>query len=285
MRKFNENTLRNMSRHLSNSEFYNNVDVFINDLDDMIIQILEAQKFYDVSYSIRLFGDVSREGVISVSEPINVAIILENQKYFENCITISKYKRIQKKRKESLIEQTKILLLILIEQYFHRKVLVKSLDNSLLVDAINFVGANFKMFVFTNSFEDPKTLITTLTSNMQLGYFNIEKYEHNFQTKNLETNGSFSKVCNVVKYLALEYNISNDMLLLENFLYNSPSELFKGFLNDQIFNIMNYYTINPFNQLFSIDKNNMNLSKDLFTINNSYLLSIKTFNKIVELFA
>lgn len=281
MQKFEENELRNMARSLNFKYQYSDAEAFLIDLNAIIDEILIAMKM-NVESSSCFFGAFSRGDLINEIEFINIAVILKSQEIYLQTQEIEKYHSKKKRSKNSTLEEFKMLLVMMIQKYFNFKVNIKLTQNAIIIESFKYINMNFKIFVFTQSFKSD-TLLAISSSDLRLLQFNLNQYAINFAKKDKETSGNYSKICNIFKCIAIDNGLPADVLLIETILYNLPNELFVGYINEQIFKILNEY---KFIQKYDFDSigNNLKLSSDRFIIGDNYLKTLQLFNKIANIF-
>ena len=285
MQKFGENTLRNLAKGINTYFIIDYVEEFVSDLEEMMQEIIVATKRTDISCSIQPFGAYSFLNISNQKEYINIAVILNSDNLFKETNEIGKNFRFKNKRKKvSYIEQVKLLIVILLEKYFAHRVNIKMNHNSLLIDSLTILGCNFRVFVFTQSF-DNNELLTISSYDYLPCSFNIDKYEENFAKKDALTNSNYSKMCNIIKSVCIDENISDDMLSIDFLLYNIDNMLLKGFINEQLFNIFNECKFMSYNNFVCMDsKNNVKLFTDRFLFPNGIYKTKVKFNKLVDFF-
>lgn len=280
MQKYDENSLMSMSRLLKSKPYNESVYTFLYNLNDLTLKIFEALEKPSTRFTFKFFGSFDRGGVVSEQEYINIALIINDPEVSQKVIDIEKTAKTKKQRKkQGIIEQIKMLFILSLEQYFYHKATISMSNNCIVVNALGVIGLNFNLYVFTHK------LNSEITTNFASGLprtFSLKNYALNYQKKNEETNGSFEKVCNILNFLATEYNVCYDTLLIETIMYNLPNELFSGFLNEQLFNVLNYYKINQPKDIKAMDTNSLINSSSIFY---DYVYTHnKIFNQIFELF-
>ena len=282
MQKFDENILRSMSRGLNINAISSVANMFLEDVNSLTSQILDAMKRVDLNYDISFFGAYDRGDIVSEKEHISLAIILKDEEIYEETNQIGKYRTKHKRNKNSKLEEFKMLLIMMLQRYFNHKVNISLQNNAIIIDSYKFYNQNFKIYVFTQSYTR-KELLTISSTDLKSCYFNLEDYTKNFNKKNELTDYNYSKICNIFKTLAMDLGISNDVLLIETYFYNIPNELFVGYLNEQIFKILNEYMFVSKTSFRSIGSN-INIVNDKFLINNNYFKANQIIAKINHIF-
>lgn len=282
MQKFDENVLRSMSRGLNIYAISSVADIFLNDISDLTSQILSAMQKSNLNYEICFCGAVTRGDIVSEKEHIGIALILKDEGIYEETNQIGKYKTKSKRAKNSKLEEFKLLLIMMLQRYFNHKVNISLQNNAIYVDSYKFYNQNFKIYVFTQSYNKDE-LLTISSNDVKSCFFNLENYSRNFNKKNELTNGNYSKICNIFKTVAMDFGITNDTLLIETYLYNIPNELYVGYLNEQIFKILNEYMFIPKTSFRSIGTN-INILQDKFLMHNNLFKTEQIFAKIAHIF-
>lgn len=282
MQKYDENILRTMSRGLNINAVSSIAEIFLSDVNDLTLQILNAMQKGNLNYEISFYGTFNRGDIVSEKEHIALAIIFKDEEIYEETNEIGKYKTRKKRAKNSKLEEFKLLLIMMLQRYFNHKVNISLQNCTIYVDSYKFYNLNFKIYVFTQSYNNNE-LLTISSTDIKSCFFNLDKYTKNFDKKNELTDGNYSKICNIFKTLAMDLGITNDVLLIETYLYNIPNELFVGYLNEQIFKILNEYIFIPRTSFRSIGTN-INMLQDKFLINGNFFKAQQTFHKITNLF-
>ena len=285
MQKFEENTLRSLSKGINSSFIDSSINEFISDLYVMTQEVIVAIKRPDISAVIKPFGAYNIRELCNQKEHINLAVILSSDLLYKETADMGKVKYKKRRFKTAILEHFKRDLLILLEKYFARKVVINFTHNSIIVESLYLIGANFRIFVFTQSFSSNNLL--GMSSIDYLPYFfNIDLYEKNFIKKDEETSGNYYKVCNVIKSICLDQLISDDSFVIESLLYNMDNNLYKGFLNEQIFKILNEVMFIPVNSFGCIDaKKDKNLFSNKFFFPNGVYSTKNKYDKLVHVFS
>lgn len=284
MQKFDENTLRSLSKGVNSSYVEPNIEEFISDLTEMVNEVIFAIKRNDISPTVQPFGAYKIRELCNQKEYINLAVILSSELLYKETADIGKIKFKNRRFKTAILEHFKRDILILLEKYFARKISIRFTNNSIYVESLYLIGANFRIFVFTQSFYSDK-LLAMSSINYLPYFFNIDLYEHNYLLKDEQTQGNYYKVCNIIKSLCIDQNISDDSFVIESLLYNFDNSLFSGFLNDQIFKIFNEVMFMPLTGFVCIDaKNDKNLFTDRFFIPSGAYSIKNKYDKLVAVF-
>ena len=285
MQKFDENTLRNMAKGVSCYYIKPDIDDFISDLQEMAYEVLMASKRNDISVEIKPFGAYNIYELSNQQEYINLGIVLSSDLLYKDTEKVGEMKLKTKRKKACFLEEFKYLLVILLEKYLAHKVSIKMNNNSLFVESLYLIGANFRLFVFTQSFSSDKLLAISSTNLLPYS-FDINMYEKNFMAKNIRTHNNYGKICNVIKSLCIDQQISNDSIAIESILYNVDDRLFEGYINEQLFKIFNEVKFISNNSFVCMDAK---IDKKLFANawlfpGGAYRTKIK-YNKLVDAFS
>ena len=284
MQKFEENTLRSLSKGVNNSYVKPSIDEFIADVQDMVEQVIFAIKRADISGYVKPFGAYNIRELSNQKEYINLAVILSSDLLYKETAEIGKIRFKNRRFKNAILEHFKRDMYILLEKYFARKVNIKFTANSIFVESIYLIGANFRIFVFTQSFNSVN-LLAMSSYDILPYFFNIDVYEQNFIKKDENTNGNYYKVCNVIKSICLDEQISEDSFIIESLLYNLDDALYEGMLNEQIFKIFNEVMFIHESSFGCIDaKNDKNLFANKFIFPNGVYYLKSKYEKLIDVF-
>lgn len=285
MQKFDENTLRSLSKGVSCYYIKPDIDEFINDLHGMTYEVLDASSRRDISATIRPFGAYNIYEISNQKEYINLGIVLNSDLLYNETQKVGEYKFKNKRRKLAYIEEFKYLLIILLEKYFAHKVNIKMNNNSLWIESIYLLGANFRIFVFAQNFSSDK-MLTISSSDIMPYSFDIDLFEKNFMMKNIKTKDNFGKICNVIKSICIDAQISEDAFVIESIIYNMDDKLFTGFINEQLFKIFNEEKFILNSNFVSIDsKGDKKLFTNKFLFPNGIYKTKMKYNKLIDVFA